>query len=111
MLTYMNPHTDRLTDADIREALDFLVAVEPKRPPLTREEYQAAIAPYRTQIDAAMANLRRFAEEIEPLTLEQMQEKYYSFTNNRRYLVTSIVSSVVTTSLNQAWDHVGPWRR
>ncbi len=111
MPSYSPPATADLGEGHVREALDFLIAVEPDPAPDTREEYEAATAPYRSQVASAMATLRRFAERTTPMTLQQMQAEYYGFTNDPRYLRTPEMSSVVTGSLNEAWDGVGPWRR
>ncbi len=43
-----------------------------------------------------MAALRRFAERRQPRTLREMQEAYYSFTNDDRYLDTPKMSAVIT---------------
>ena len=108
---YHEPHERLLTAKDVRDALDFLVAVEPDPPLSSREEYEAAIMPFRPQVKRAMATLQGFALQAQPLTLERMQSAYYGFANDPRYLASALVSSVVTGSLNQAWNGVGPWRR
>ncbi len=58
-----------------------------------------------------MVTLRKFAEQAQPVSLEQMQKSYYGFTNDPRYLNTAYVSSVVRGSLNEAWEGFGLWRR
>ena len=109
-LTYVTPGDPAfLHEDDVRKALDFLIAVEPTGVE-AQEEYRAAVAPYLSQVDAAMATLRGFAEQTEPLTLEELQRAYYGLTNDPRYLVSPTVSSVVTSVLQQAWNGVGPWR-
>jgi hypothetical protein len=108
---YSVPDTSELDEDHVRSALDFLIAVEPDPPPESREEYKAATEPYRQQIAAAMATLRAFAEQTQPMTLEQMQADYYGFTNDPRYLVSSDVSAIVRGALSEAWNGVGPWRR
>lgn len=95
---------------DVHAALEFLIRIEPATVN-SKAEYQAATAPFRDQIAAAMATLRRFGTQVVPGELESMQTVYYGFTNAPRYLRSSIVSSVVTTALTQAWHEVGPWRR
>ena len=111
MATYAGPDTDELTEDHVREALDFLVAIEPDPPPDTREDYEAQVGPHRQEIAEASATLRRFAEQTRPSTLERMQADYYGFTNDPRYLTTPDVSAVVTSALNEAWHGVGPWQR
>ena len=111
MPEYIVPDTSELDEDHVRSALDFLIAVEPDPPPESREGYEAATEPCRRQIAAAMATLRAFAEQTQPMTLEQMQADYYGFTNDPRYLVSSDVSAIVRGALSEAWNGVGPWRR
>jgi hypothetical protein len=82
---YIVPDTSELDEDHVRSALDFLIAVEPDPPPESREGYEAATEPYRQQIAAAMATLRAFAEQTQPMTSEQMQADYYGFTNDPRW--------------------------
>ncbi len=111
MPDYTRPDTEQLTEDHVREALDFLVAIEPIPTSETREDYEAALAPYRSQVTAAIASMRQFAEQTEPLTLERMQRDYHGFVNDPRYRTSPEVSSVVSGALNEAWNGVGPWRR
>jgi hypothetical protein len=108
---YITPDASEFDEDHVRAALDFLIAVEPVPPPESREEYKALTAPYRAQIAAAMATLRSFAEQTQPMTLERMRADYYGFTNDPRYLVTSDVAAVAQGALNEAWNGMGPWRR
>ncbi len=101
-----------ITDADVHKALAFLISIEPEPEDVgSMEEYEAAMERYSADIQSAMQTLRRFAEQIRPQTLEAMQAAYYGFTNDPQYLDRSLTSAVVTSSLNQAWDGVGLWRR
>lgn len=108
---YTPPDTHELDKGHVRTALDFLVSIEPDPPPKSREEYEAATRLSREQVAVAMATLRKFAQQTQPMTLDQMQADFYGFTNDPRYLVSSNVSAVVRGCLNEAWDGVGPWRR
>jgi hypothetical protein len=108
---YIAPNTSELNEEHVRSALDFLIAVEPDPPPESREEYEAATEPYRQQTATAMATLRSFADQTQPMTLDQMQADYYGFTNDPRYLVSSDVLAIVCGALSEAWTGVGPWRR
>lgn len=100
---------------DVHEALAFLIAIEPDPDDDsdidTVEDYEAYMAPFSRDIDRAMATLRRYAAQRQPRTLQEMQEDYYTFTNDDRYLDTSAMSAVVTSALRDAWQGVGPWRR
>lgn len=101
-----------ITENDVHEALAFFIAIEPDPATIaSREEWEAALAPHATGIKTANTVIRRYAEEMQPATLEQMQDHYYEFTSNRRYLDTSLKVAVVTSVLQTAWDRVGPWRK
>lgn len=109
--TYVD-HSEGLPDEDdVFDALDFLVAIEPDPIPATLADWKAAIAPYETDIARALVTLRTFAEETEPLTLEELQRSYYGFVNDERYRVSSYVQGTVIGYLDKAWNDVGPWRR
>jgi hypothetical protein len=66
---------------------------------------------YRDQIEAGKLTLRAYGEQIKIKTLSNMQEVYYSFTNDPRYLDRALWVYVVTSVLSEAWHGVGPWRR
>jgi hypothetical protein len=111
MPNYVPPEVVPLNEGHVRDALDFLVAIEPSPTPDTREAYEAATEPYRYQAAAAIATIRRFAEQSSPQSLQQMQAQYYAFTNDRRYLTTAEASAVVTDAINRAWHGIDVWRR
>jgi len=106
---YIAPETSEIDEDHVRCALNYLISIEPNPPPESREAYDAATRPYRQQIAAAMATLRKYAEPVR--TLEQMQLEYYGFTNDLRYLVSPEVSSIVCGALNEAWHGIGQWQR
>jgi hypothetical protein len=108
---YITPTTTEIDEDHVRNALDFLIAVEPIPPRASREQYEAATVRHRQQIAAAMATIRAFARGTVPMTIERMQAEYYGFTNDPRYLVSEEVSAVVRGALDEAWNGVGPWRR
>ena len=111
MLRYKAPKKKKfLTKRDVRNALDFFVAIEPKPHASSIKAYRAAMLPYKDQIGEATRTIRRFAEQYDPPEIEQMRRDYYSFTNSSRYLTSPEVSSVVIASLREAWEGVGPWR-
>lgn len=107
----LNPGT--ITTDDVHQALVFLIALEPDEEDAIEsdEVYKAALEAFQDEADVAMRTLRRFAEQAQPQSLEEMQASYYCFTNDPRYLETAKMSAVVTSALSQAWDRVGAWRR
>jgi hypothetical protein len=77
----------------------------------TSEDYEAYMARFQPDITRAIATLRAFAGRRQPQRLIEMQENYYEFTNDDRYLETAEIAGVVRSALGEAWDGVGPWRR
>jgi hypothetical protein len=108
---YVDPDNGTTTEAHVLSALDFLVSIEPDPQPQTLAEYKAALTPYEARISRALAVLRSFAEQMQPANLEEMQARYYSFTNDKRYLTSPAVTGAAIAYLNEAWTGVGPWRR
>jgi len=96
---------------DVHDALAFLVSIEPTPPPPTYEEYKAGIAPYETQIARALGTLRTYAQQLQPVTLEEMRVQFHAFANDPPYLTSSYIAATVTAYLNEAWDGIGPWQR
>jgi hypothetical protein len=115
--SYAGPADPNDIDAeDVHDALEFLIDIEPDPEDDdndidTVEDYDAYMEPFSQDVGRAMTTLRRFAEQRQPRTLPEMQEDYYSFTNDDRYLDTSETSAVVTSALRDAWGGVGPWRK
>lgn len=112
-ISYVNPaFPDSITREDVHKALQFLLAVEPEEGEVNSQgEYELATAEYKEQIDMAMNTIKEFAKQIEPKTLENMRDIYYSFTNDPDYLQTSASSSVVTYAINNSWHGIGPWQK
>lgn len=115
--SYAGPANPQGIDVqDVHDALEFLIAIEPDpndddNDIDTVEDYEAYMAPFSQDVGRAMATLRGFAEQRQPRTLQEMQEDYYSFTNDDRYLDTSEMSGVVTSALRDAWKGVGLWQK
>jgi hypothetical protein len=115
--SYVGPvNPNEIGAEDVHEVLEFLITIEPHPDDDdndidTVEDYEAYMAPFSGDIDRAMATLRRFAEQRQPRTLQDMHEDYYSFTNDDRYLDTSEISAVITSALRDAWEGVGPWEK
>jgi len=109
------PEAARIMEEDVHRALDFLIAIEPDPDDDTLDNLDDAACDALMEAnvargEAVTAVLRRYAEQRQPETLESMQAAYYGFTNDPRYLVNAHVSAVVTSTLGQAWDGIGPWR-
>lgn len=58
----------------------------------------------------AKSIIRKYGEQIEPKSLENMQKEFYTLVNSDKYRQSMIHQSVVYTSLNYNWDAIGPWR-
>lgn len=104
-LTYGGGNVSR---ADVERALDLLVEIEPD--PESEIDYELAIRPYKEQIETANKIIKQFGEQIEPKTLEYMQEVFYSFTNSEKYRASNLSISVVRSALQYGWKNIGPWQ-
>jgi hypothetical protein len=101
-----------VTRADVHRILAFFIDIEPEPDEIgSVEEYDALMERHHDRIEAGNRTLRAYGEQIEVKTLSNMQEVYYSFTNDPRYLERSLWVAVITSTLRRAWDGVGPWRR
>jgi hypothetical protein len=110
---YVGPtDPDAVGEDDVHQALEYLIAIEPGPDDDeidTSEDYEAYMAQFQPAITRAMATLRAFAMQRQPQSLIEMQETYYGFTND--YLESAEIAGVVRSSLSEAWDGIGPWRR
>ncbi len=94
----------------LEEAIDFFISIEPHPGKRTAtEEYEANLIRYKKEIELAELAIRSYAEQIRPLTIEAMQDEFYSITNSEKYLQSMIHSSVAYSLLNSHWNGVGPW--
>jgi hypothetical protein len=113
--TYAGPaDPSAVGDDDVHEALGFLIAIEPNPDDddiESSEDYEAHMAQFGPDIVRAMTTLRAFAAQRQRQSLIEMQEAYYGFTNDDRYLETAEIADVVRSALSQAWDGIGPWRK
>ena len=96
---------------DVFIALDFLISIEPALRPNSRREWETALAPYQTDITRAARTLRTFAEQMQPATLEEMQQFFYLFAWAPQYQSNPATAATVSGYLNEAWSGVGPWQK
>ena len=92
-------------------ALDFIVGLErlvgaDGEP----ESYDELCEKYRMQLDMAESSIRAFGLQIQPRTLENMQEVYYSFTNLAKNRQSHTQISAIAATINSSWHGIGPWR-
>lgn len=94
----------------LEEAIDFFISIEPQ-PGIEngREEYESNLVRYKKEIELANSAIRNYAKQISPLTIEKMQDEFYSFTNSEKYLQSMIHCSVASSVLSTNWNRVGPW--
>src|SRR5271168_4312372 len=97
------------SEADCREALDFLIAIEP-RSPMGHDAYMAAIGQHQRRIALAIHTLRCFARATEPHMQKQLWHAYHRITNEPRYRGDRATAAIVAAALHTAWYGVGPWR-
>lgn len=102
----------RVDDPTFQAALDFIVSLEylvgKEGEP---SDYDALCDKYRSTINMAETAIRKFGEQIEPRTLEKMQEVYYSFTNSPSNRKSYAQISVVTSTISDCWNGIGPWQQ
>jgi len=93
-------------------ALDFLISLEPDpESPDAIELYDLNREKYKSEVVKANKIIRLYGEQIEPKTLEHMQEKFYEIVNSSKYQQSSLHSSVVYSSLSYGWNGIGAWQR
>ena len=99
---------------DVHEALEYLIGIEPDPDDDgidTSEDYEVCMVQFQPDITRAIATLRAFAAQRQPQDLTAMQESYYEFTNDDRYLEPEESAGVARSALSEAWDGIGPWRK
>ena len=72
--------------------------------------YEVNTKKWEVALKKGIAIIHRYGAQIEPKTLERLQEEFYSFTNSDRYLVSRTSVSVARTVLDQAFDGLNGWR-
>lgn len=87
-------------------ALDFLVSIEPE-PDEIDTEYDAMMAPYKAEIAAATSIIRSYGEQIAHKGLEYMQDELQLALDQQ---ATLLAISVITSSVNSAWNGCGEWQ-
>jgi len=109
--SYIDLSNDRPEINDVFVALEFLVSIEPASRPNSRAEWEAALAPCQNDITRAAKTLRTFAEQMQPATLDEMQQFFYLFTKAPQYQTHPWISATVRAYLNEAWSGVGRWQK
>lgn len=94
-----------VTREEVEQALDFFILMES-----TPRDYEQLKIHNRAVIAQHDATVKQFGEEISPLTLENMQDVFYSFTNSPKYLRSRVACSVARTVLSSNWHGIGDWR-
>jgi hypothetical protein len=94
-----------ITRDQVEFALDFFILME-----TNPSDYQVMKVRNAQVISQHNATVKQFGEEITPLTLENMQDVFYSFTNSTKYLRSRVACSVARTVLSSNWHGIGDWR-
>lgn len=94
-----------ITLQQVEYAIDFFILLESV--PVDYEELRS-----RNRHLAAQHNslIRKFAEEMQPASLEDMQRVFYQITTSPKYSVTRVARSIARTVLSSNWNGVGEWR-
>jgi hypothetical protein len=93
---------------DIHKCLDWLIEIEPS--PLDMRPYDELMKPYSDQIKIVIEIIRKYGALIQPQTLKALQDTFYSFSNDRKYLADPIHTSVVRAYMKQAFEGINGWR-
>lgn len=106
---YAGQEVDRIL---LEKALDFMISLDPDpSSPTAEEDYRERVISQAKEITNAENILRQFGKQINPLTLDRMQDVYYSITNSAKYRNSSLTCCVVRVSLNNAWNGIGNWAK
>ena len=95
----------------LEEAFDFLISLEPPtafETEIASELFQENCNGHEDEIMMAYASIRKYGEQIEPKTLENMQKKYDSIVNMPKYRDSLIGISVVLSRLQYDWEGFFP---
>jgi hypothetical protein len=93
-----------ITRDQVEYAIDFFILMES-----TPRDYDQLKIHNRAVIAQHNATIKQFGMEISPLTLENMQDVFYSFTNSTKYLRSRVACSVARTVLSSNWHGIGDW--
>jgi hypothetical protein len=95
-----------IVDRDMVEAaLDFYILIEPD--PFGRGGGDRA--KFTQELINARRIIRRYGEQVVPLTVERLQDHFYSFSNSDKYRYSMETISVVRTAISTAWEGLGGW--
>jgi hypothetical protein len=98
-------HDNDIVDRYMVEcALDFFIMIEP-------DHFGEAVhtLKFAKEISNAKLIIRRYGERVSPLTLENLQNHFYSFSNDRKYRYSAETISVVRTVISTAWEGLAGW--
>ena len=93
-----------ITRQQVESAIDFFILLEN-----SQHDYDAMLAQNATAIATHQAVVRQFGREIQPATVEHMQNVFYSFTNSLKYRKSATTISVARAVLSSNWHGINGW--
>jgi hypothetical protein len=110
-LSYEEPQdVDLILATDAVGALKFLVEIEPDPNDCeTLEEYHKIIQSFEPSVSAAKRTLRRFAEDLEASTVEDMRKAYYVMLE--QYQDNSFAAGIAGSYLSEAMHGIAGWEK
>jgi hypothetical protein len=106
-LEIVRSYNGGMVDRDMVEAaLDFYILIEPD----SFGRGGGDTAKFTKEINNARRMIRRYGELVMPLTLEKLQDQFYSFSNSDKYRYSRETISVVRTVISSAWEGLAGWR-
>lgn len=91
----------------VEEALDLFIATEPEG--CSDTTYRRNKKLNHHKLELANKVIHEYGTQISPMTLEHMQDEFYSFTNSDKYRASAHICSIARIMLSVNWHHVGPW--
>lgn len=75
----------------------------------SNKTYEMAKVKRRLEIVEANRIIREYGTQITPMTLDHMQDEYYSLTDIALYGNSAYSASVARTIISSNWNNIGPW--
>lgn len=64
---------------------------------------------YRHELFKGMEIIQAFGKQVQPQTVEALQDAFYSFTNSNKYRFSAVTISVARETLNAGFDGLFGW--
>ncbi|MEW6343033.1 MAG: hypothetical protein AB1704_20420 [Pseudomonadota bacterium] len=100
-----------VTAADLERVLDWLISIEPDpSAPDAMEQAKKNKTLHAARLVRTKEVIRRYANQIEPPTVEAMREEFYRITRRDKYTSDAVALSVVYATLHYGWNGINGWQ-